>query len=465
MKKKSSKRTNNYLNKKRNISLSKELISEETNKNKKKSVEEINKYLTITKEQSKNNSNLPKLSNFLPKSLLINFSKQNKDYNIKCDELIDNKNKTFYQVRNSKILIYKNKKILFIHVYSKLILYEIKDNDSYIFLSEILFKEKLEISYIEKFFLIKNNFDKKSKENIVYLCFVCYNKIIISKLDMNNYNSFSIYDRASISENSVKNFYKMIDENRMMFDGITLITLFPKIQINQLSIKYSDDCYFKSMTILDEKNKIGICTDKEIFIYDINKNKNLGNIKIKTEISTYEMGIKKYRNNNENTLFILYSEKGVYLYDYEKKIMIKKFLLEKDIKTKIRKVKQLDNYDIIILYNYYNLAIYNVEKDIITYKLKSNWTKSPGNEDFPILVKMSNDIILFSSDPNIITILNYSKGDILGYITDKENKRKNELCKSIKVYDENLKKCLNNMKEFYSFIKNSKTSLILKLSY
>ena len=283
---------------------------------------------------------------------------------------------------------------------------------------------------------------------------------------MNNYNSFSIYDRASISENSVKNFYKMIDENRMMFDGITLITLFPKIQINQLSIKYSDDCYFKSIAILDEKNKIGICTDKEIFIYDINKNKNLGKIKFKKEINTYERGIKKYKNKNEDTLFILYSEKALYLYDYEKMIMTKKFSLEKEIKTKIRKVKQLNNYDIVILYNYYNLAIYNAEKDIIVYKFKSNWTKSPGNEDFPILVKMSNDVILFSSDPNTITILNYSKADILGYITDKENKRKNELCKSIKVYDENLKICLNDSKkEFYSFIRNSKISLILKLSY
>ena len=88
------------------------------------------------------------------------------------------------------------------------------------------------------------------------------------------------------------------------------------------------------------------------------------------------------------------------------------------------------------LYNYYNLAIYNVESDTVSYHYKSNWTKSPGNEDFPLLVKLSNDILLFSSDPNTITILKYSKAEILGFISDKQNKRKCELCKSIKIYGE-----------------------------
>ena len=78
---------------------------------------------------------------------------------------------------------------------------------------------------------------------------------------------------------------------------------------------------------------------------------------------------------------------------------------------------------------------------------------------------MSNDILLFGSSPFNITVLNFVKGDILGNISDKENKRKCESCKCIKAYEENLKKCNNDtIKEIYAFIKNSKTSFILKLS-
>lgn len=461
MKKNNPKISNKNLRKKRKREPLNESDSEldnnlSKNKNKKVKNEKINKYLTITKKDEKNIINIPKFQ-FMKSS--------KKEYNIKCEEFNDNLNKSFYQIRNSKIIKNQNKNILFIHIYNKLILYEIK-NDSFIFITEFLFKEKFGLTSIEKFFLLKNNFEKDKKGNIIYICFVCYNEVIISKLDMNNNKNLSVYDRAKIPKNNVDVFYKMINENHMMFDGITLITLFPKIQINRLSITYSKECYFKSVSVLDGKDIIGILTDKELFIYNTNINKNLGKIIIKNDISSYEMGIKKYKSkDNENDkLFILYSEKGVYLYDYEKKIMNKKLALEGQIKSKIRKVKQLYNYNIAILYNYYNLAIYDIENDTISYHYKSNWTKSPGNEDFPILVKLYDEILLFSSDPNTITILKYSKGEILGFISDKQDKRKCELCKSIKIYGEDLKKCPNNiLDEFYAFIKNSKTTLIVKL--
>jgi len=460
------KRSNNNLNKKRKRQSLKESDPKpepdnnlSKNKTKKEKNEKVNEYLTITKKDDENLINIPKFNIF---------KSSKKEYNVKCEELLDNINKSFYQVRNSKILKFQNKNILFIHIYNKLILYEIK-NDSFIFLTEFLFKEKLGLISVEKFFLLKNLMgkEKDKKEGIIYICFVCYNEVIISKLDMNKYN-LNIYDRKKIPQNSAKVFHKMINENLMVFDGITLIKLFPKIKINEISIKYSDESSFKSVAILDGKDKIGILTDKEVFIYNVNINKNLGKINIKSDISSYEMGIKKYisKNNKNDTLFILYSEKGVYLYDYEKFIVNKKLALEGQIKSKIRKVKQLYNYNIAILYNYYNLAIYNIENDTISYHYKSDWTKSPGNEDFPILVKLSDDFILFSSDPTTITILKYAKGEIFGYINDKQNKRKCELCKSIKIYGEDLNKLSNdNLNEFYAFIKNSKTTLIVKLSY
>ena len=463
MKKKNPKNLNNNLKKKRKRQSLNESEQEPDNNlsendNKKEKNEKTNEYLTITKKDDKNFINNLKLK-------FIKSSK--KDYKIKCQELFDNVNKSFYQVRNSKILKSQNINILFIHIYNKLILYEIK-NDLFIFLTEFLLKEKLGLISIEKFFLLKNNLEKDNKESIIYICFVCYNEVVISKLDMNKNKNLNIYDRIKIPQNNTKVFYKMINENLMIFDGITLITLFPKLKIKRISIKYSDESYFKSVAILDGKDKIGILTDKDLFIYNVNINKNLGKINIENDISSYEMGIKKYKSkfNKNDTLFILYSEKGVYLYDYEKMMMNKKLALEGQIKSKIRKVKQLYNYNIAILYNYYNLAIYNIENDTVSYHYKSNWTRSPGNEDFPLLIKLSDDFILFGSDPNTITILKYLKGEIFGYITDKKNKRKCELCKSIKIYGEDLKKCPNDtLNEFYAFIKNSKTTLIVKLSY
>ena len=437
-------------------------IKKRKNDKEKKLIENANKYLTLPEKKTKTDNKPNILIKDIPKNPLFNFSVEKNEYKINCNELYDDINKIFYQVRGAKILVYKSKKILFVHIYNKLILFEI-NNNSYIFLTEILLKEKLGISSIEKFNFLKNNSDKKNNENIIYITFTCYNQIIISQLDMTNYNNFIVLKRLNICQRPGEKIYKMVGDNKMIFNSYTLVIFFPELKEELLPVNYSQDSYFKGIAVMNEgKGIIGLCTDMEIIIYDINKNKNLGKIIIKKEISSYGMGIKKYVNNKDDNLFILYSEKGVYLYDYIKKVMNKKLPLEGEIKTKIRKIKQFNNY-IAILFNYYNLAIYNIEKDIITYKFKSNWTKSPGNEDFPILVKMSNDILLFGSDPFTVTILNLTKGDTYGNIRDKENKRKCELCKCIKVYEENLNKC-NSKNEIYSFIKNSKTTFILKLS-
>ena len=437
-------------------------IKDSGNLKEKNLIQNANKYLILPKNKNQNTNN--PISNSLikniPKNPFFNFFSKKKEYNINFEELYDDKNKIFYQIRNAKILIYKYKKILFIHFYNKLILFEIS-NDSYNFLTEIPLKEKLGITSVEKFSFLKSIPDK----NKIYLTFTCHNEIILSELDMINYDNLSVLNKQKIADEYGKGVYKMINDNKMVFDGINLVTFFPKLKVEKLPLNYSEDSYFKNIAIINEqKGIIGFCSDMEIFIYDINNNKKLGKIIIKKEISSYYIGIKKYVNNKNDKLFILYTEKGVYLFDYENKTMDKKLLLEGEIKTKIRKIKQINNY-LAILFNYYNLVIYNTEQNIITYKFKSNWTKSPGNDDFPILVKMSNDILLFGSSPFNITVLNFVKGDILGNISDKENKRKCESCKCIKMYEENLKKFNNDtIKEIYAFIKNSKTSFILKLS-
>ena len=66
---------------------------------------------------------------------------------------------------------------------------------------------------------------------------------------------------------------------------------------------------------------------------------------------------------------------------------------------------------------------------------------------------------MYGSDPYTVNILNYSKGDILGYIRDKKNKKTCIACKGIKIYEKNI-----NEKIAYSFIKNSKITLIVKYS-
>ena len=310
-------------------SIDKEIKKSENSKEK-KLFENADKYLILPKNKNQNENKSNIIISNTPKIPFFNFSYKKDDYNIKCEELYDSANKIFYQVRNAKILIYKTKKILFIHIYNKLILFEIV-NDSYTILSELSLKDKLGISSIENFFLLKNDDGK----NIINLAFICYNEVIISKFDMTNYNDLIVLNREKISENYVKRFYKMINENKMMFDGITLVTFFPKLKVQKLSLNFSEESYFKSIAALSKKNSIiGICTNFQVFIYDINTNENLGEITIPNEISSYEMGIAKYTNNTDEHLFILYSEKGIYLYDYLKKVMYKRLPIDTEIKKK-----------------------------------------------------------------------------------------------------------------------------------
>lgn len=389
------------------------------------------------------------------------------EYDIDCQEFYDNKNKQFYQVRSSFILKYNDKIIIFIHLYNKIVLYEIKQ-DSFIYLKEYLAKDKLGNNTIDKFFIVKNKYDN-SHQNIINLCFVCSREVIICKLDIENYDNFLLCSKLKVENDSFRicSFKKMVSENMMIFNSsndLNIITLFPKLKLEFISLGNSKNNSLCNVINLKVNDIIGICREKDIIIYDI-KNKNiLWTFIIPQDMQTYEMGIRKFKSEKQNnSLFIFYSEKGIYLLDYKNKKIFNKLSIGNQIKSKIRKIKQLNGDNIAILYNYFNLAIYNIEKDAIIYNFKSDWKKSPGNEDFPILHKFSNDILLYGSDPYTVNILNYSKGDILGYIRDKKNKKTCIDCKGIKIYEKNLKKNLNEKIE-YSFIKNSKTTLIVKYS-
>ncbi len=423
----------------------------------------INKYLTLNIRNNGNNTNL----SFVDKSFstnLVNIKTPKKDYKFNCQELYDNKNKAYYQVRTAKILIHQNKYILFVQVYNKLILYEIK-NDSFIFIKEFLFKDFGIEKHIDKFFFYENENESNNRKNIIDIIFISNDEIILSKFYINNFQ-FELISKHNISSKyGCKIFHKIIGGNKMMvldMNELYIVRLYPSFLKKKTYINSTSENSINNISILDNDNIIGICREKELIIYDSNMNKKLGKINFKKEIINPGLRITKYLNKNES-LFILFSEKGVYLYDYKKLSLVKELSLQKYIKTKIRKVKSLQNNIISILYNYFNFALYNVEKDMLLYKFKSNWTKSPGNEDFPILTKMSNDILVFGSDPKTVTILNYLKGDVLGSISSKEKNINFILCKSIEIYEENKMYSLNDSL-IYSFIKNSKTTLMLKLS-
>ena len=424
------------------------------------------KYLTVNKKNIGNDINLPLIN----KSFSSHFSKikmQKKDYKLQCEELYDNKNKAYYQVRTAKLLLYSNKNILFIQLYNKLVLYEIK-NDSFIFKKEFLFKDFGAKTTIDKFFFLEKEEEMSKEKNKKNIIFISSKEIILSKLDLDKYK-FSLFDIKSISITNYESkiFHKIIGGNKILVSKNNLLyisTLYPSFCLTHTSISNEYENFIVNISILDNNNIIGICKEKEIIIYEVDKNRTLGVINIdKKDLTNPGVRITRYLNDN-GTLFIYYSEKGVYLFDYKQLSLIKKLSLEKIIKSKIRKVKSLTKNNIAILYNYYNLIIYNAEKNMILYRYNSNWTKSPGNEDFPILEKISNDIIAFGSDPKTVTVLNHMKGDVLGHICNKEKNINCILCKSMEIYDENKMKRLDDSL-IYSFIKNSKSTLLLKISY
>ena len=336
----------------------------------------------------------------------INYSKCNyaskNELSYKCKKIINVPSNLIESKYKPKIflrLINYNKKNIFLLGYSKnLLIYEIYNNDIYFIYS--VFKDSME-GIIDYIFLLNENI----MTNKINLFFISNNKGLLYEFDLKDYN------------------FKVIRDNITFYNKKSKLVIY-----NDLNIKIYNiiDNQYKDLYLdLDEYENIHNCqklndelylikSDKKIFI--INSLTDSLLYKIETELHFYWVKIILLKSNQ----FLLYSSSNIDIYDFDyiTKIVPPKLnrkLVINNIKF-IQKVKQISNNDLIINYSFYNLAIYDLKKNIIKYNLKNPTVK--GNN---ILLHYSN--LLEEIEPNIIvykkslveiSFLNIIKGENLG---------------------------------------------------
>jgi hypothetical protein len=148
------------------------------------------------------------------------------------------------------------------------------------------------------------------------------------------------------------------------------------------------------------------------------------------------------------------------LYEIEKLTFVKKLNTNK-LKN-IKKIKQLPNLNIAIIYGEFNLAIYDLKKNIINYNIK-NETKINHYIKYFYLKNIDNNILMYNPKGYCLHIIDYIKGQVLAKFNDGLNKI--QKCKKINdiSLDTNVNTNINEKVKYY-FITNVKGYFLLKIS-
>ena len=112
-----------------------------------------------------------------------------------------------------------------------------------------------------------------------------------------------------------------------------------------------------------KQNLFSICLPNMMYLYDTDNENSIGHFRI----NVYDKKIKLLKP--ENNILMVKSKWEISLYDLESLMIFQKLEIS-DIdgpNEPIKKVKQLTNNNIIILF-ITNFAIYNLQKNTITYK-------------------------------------------------------------------------------------------------
>ena len=366
-------------------------------------------------------------------------------------EIIKNNNKHKLLLR----LIYYNKKSIFIIGYwNNILIYEIVNNDIFFVCS--FFEKKLN-EHIENIFILKEN----NLSNKLQFFIIVKNLGLIYELDLKDYKLNVVKDNIILYqlEEYIKNYKFKLINNKLIIYNDNYISIYNIAdnqfkELNIINMEAYENIYFtKKLT----EDLLIINTDQKLYLFDSIKDKLL--FVIETELRLYWTKILILKNNQ----FLLYSGLDIYVYDFDFKTKKENGKLNRKLKIKnikfIHKIKQLSNEDLIINYNFHNILVYDIKKNIEKYRI---------NEKLEIYSLINNYIIFDEIEPNIIAyknnlyqinFLNAIKGEILGYFNE-GNDISIKIMKKIKLdfVDSNSNK--NILKNLY-FIITNKTAFIL----
>ena len=434
---------NKLLNKKRKKNISQKFCKKTVERNKNITINIKNSLYAFKNLQTNDNKEIFK-KNKVKKSNIVNNIEKSKINYVNCNynsinefsfkyKKILNFPKNLYEYQNFskyflRLVYYKKKTILFLGYLNNLLIYEIFDDNIYLITSFLKENNEKEITNI--FLFLKDYTFNILKENILFdKGKVTYNFKYINnnKLLIYNYTSYLIY-------NIINDEKKILNLKRDEFNNI------------QNCQKLKDNLYI-------------IISDHKLFIFNSLTDSLL--YTIETELHFYWVKVLPLKENQ----FLLYSNSDINVFDfnYQSNNEVPKFnrkLQLNNIKY-IKKIKQVTNGDLVINYNFYNLVIYDLKKNIIKYHIIGQKIERFTLLDYSYIIKeIEPNVIAYKKNLNQINFVNIVKGENLGNFSELNN---NILVfKKIKVNSIENYENSNISKKFYFILTNNSSFIIYK---
>lgn len=271
--------------------------------------------------------------------------------------------------------------------------------------NEIFNNDNIKFYYI---FLYKNK---------ILFNFFNFRQIKLYLFDLNKKEFVLKRIKDYCKDNSNKYFYYMKRNNKFLIFKCDEAIIYNSFltQFKTL-ISLEDEFGADLISSCKELNSYLLCFifSGSISLYNINTEKFIGTI---SEINP--KSVKLIKNNNSNFLMIL-SLGDINIYEMDKLTFVQKLNTNK-LKN-INKIKQLSNLDIGIIYGDYNLAIYDLKKNIIKFQIKNEGKFSNYYIKNYHLKQIGNNVLIYNPTRYSLHIINYVKGQVLAKFSDGLNK-------------------------------------------
>lgn len=366
---------------------------------------------------------------------------------------IFNKNEKSFKIKKIKIISFDNKNLLFILTDNDLLIYEMHDNSSSLSFiktisqKEIFYNGDIKYYYI---FLYKNK---------ILFNFINYRQIKLYLYDLNN-NEFILRKiKDYCKDNSNKYFYYLKRNDKFIIFKCDEAVIYNSILTEfKTLISLEEDFGADSIRSCKELNSNILCFifSYSISLYNFTSDKFIGNIS-----GIFPNSVKLIENNKKSYIMIL-TLNEINLYELEQLSFVEKLKTNK-LKN-IRKIKQLSNLDLAIIYGEYNLALYDLKYNIIKYQIQNEGIKTNYYNKYFYLKHINNNIVIYNPTRYSLNIIDCIKGQAIAKFSDGLNKI--QKCQKINVI--NFNRVYNDdylkLKKYFYFIINTKGYFILKIN-
>ena len=457
---------NKLLNKKRKKNISKKFFKKTVGRNKNLTINIKNSLYSFENLHEDDNKEIFKKNKVKRSNIVNNIEKSKRNY-VNCNynsinefsfkyKKFLNVPKNIYEYHNCskyflRLVYYKKKTILFLGYLNNLLIYEIFDDNIYLITS--FFKEKNE-KEITNIFLLENNLSNKLK-----FFFIIENKGILWEFSLKDYTFNILKENILIDKEKSTYNFKYINNNKLLIYSCSSYFIYNIINNEKkiLDLKMDEFNNIQNCQKLKDNLYI-IISDHQLFIFNSLTDSLL--YTIETDLHFYWVKILPLKENQ----FLLYSSLDINVFDfnYQSNNEVPKLnrkLQLNNIKY-IKKIKQITNGDLVINYNFYNLVIYDLKKNIIKYHIIGQKVEKITLLHYSYIIKeIEPNIIAYKKNLNQINFVNIVKGENLGNFSELNN---NILVfKKIKVNSiENYEN--NNGKIFYFVLTNNSSFIIYK---